>query len=111
MGKEKQQVNSEAGIHRVLNYRRKQVEGFIGKRLPQIVTDAFAQYAGADRVAAERQPEQMRREIVSPLDATAFDSGRQLADYYTHPPSEPLPKCAPPPALHMALAKAVSPDK
>jgi hypothetical protein len=34
-----------------------------------------------------------------------------ILDYGAYPPSVPLPKYAPPRALHMAPAKAVSPDK
>ena len=36
---------------------------------------------------------------------------RPILDYGAYPPSVPLPKYAPPRALHMAPAKAVSPDK
>jgi adenine-specific DNA-methyltransferase len=41
------------GIYRILNYKRKQVEEFINKRLPQIVNKAFQDYK-AEKEKAER---------------------------------------------------------
>jgi hypothetical protein len=38
-------------------------------------------------------------------------TSQPILHYGAYPPSVPLPKYAPPRALHMAPAKAVSPDK
>jgi len=66
------------GIYRILNYKREQVEGFITTRLPQIVDEAFAEYAAADRTALEQQLELKRQEIMQEYRAQAFDEYGQL---------------------------------
>lgn len=74
------------GVYRVLNYRRKQVEEFIGTRLPQVVDEAFAQYASADKAAVDRELEEKRHEIVASLGATAFDATGQLVMTFRETP-------------------------
>ncbi|MBM3858161.1 MAG: site-specific DNA-methyltransferase [Verrucomicrobia bacterium] len=74
------------GIYRVLNYRRKQIEEFIGTRLPQVVDEAFAQYAAADKAAVERELEEKRHEIVASLGASAFDATGQLVMAFRETP-------------------------
>lgn len=82
----KDTADLEFGIYRVLNLKRKQVEGFIGDRLPKIVAEAFEKYAAADRATAEHELEQKRQEIVSTLGATAFDDAGQLAPTFRDTP-------------------------
>ncbi len=74
------------GIYRVLNYKRKKVEEFVSEGLPQIVAEAFAQYAAVDRATAERELEQKRQEILSTLGATAFDATGQLVAAFRETP-------------------------
>jgi adenine-specific DNA-methyltransferase len=70
------------GIYRILNYKRSQVEAFITERLPQVVEEAFAQYAAADRVAVDQELEQKRQEIVKTLGEQAIDESGQLRNYH-----------------------------
>ena len=67
------------GIYRILNYKREQVEDFISTRLPQIVDEAFAEYAVADRMALEQQLEQKRQEMMVEYRDQAFDEYGQLS--------------------------------
>jgi adenine-specific DNA-methyltransferase len=67
------------GIYRILNYKRSQVEAFICECLPQIVDEAFAQYAAADKPAVEQELEQTRQEILKNLGEQAIDESGQRA--------------------------------
>jgi len=51
------------GFPRILNYKRRQVESFITDRLPQIVNQAFADYAAKDLATAEQELEQLKEKI------------------------------------------------
>lgn len=66
------------GIYRILNYKRKQIEEFITKRLPGIVEDAFGKYAAAERKDAEQEVERLRQEGQKRLGADAFDAQGKL---------------------------------
>ncbi|MGQ9555298.1 MAG: site-specific DNA-methyltransferase, partial [Anaerolineae bacterium] len=70
------------GIYRILNYKRGQVEAFITQRLPQIVDQAFAQYAAANRTELDLELEQKRQEIVEVLGEQAIDESGQLRNYH-----------------------------
>jgi len=70
------------GIYRILNYKRSQVEAFITERLPQVVDQAFAQYAAADKAVVEQELEQTRQEIVKNLGEQAIDESGQLRNYH-----------------------------
>lgn len=70
------------GIYRILNYKRSQVEAFIAERLPQIVDQAFAQYAAADKAVIEQELEQARQEIVKNLGEQAIDESGQLRNFH-----------------------------
>ncbi len=70
------------GIYRILNYKREQVEAFITERLPQIVDQAFAQYAAVDKVVVEQELEQTRQEIVKNLGEQAIDESGHLLNYH-----------------------------
>ena len=52
------------GIYRVLNLKRRQIEDFLDRRLPQIVEEAFATHADADRELAEREFERVREQLL-----------------------------------------------
>jgi adenine-specific DNA-methyltransferase len=73
------------GIYRILNYKRSQVEAFITERLPQIVDQAFAQYAAADRAAVEHELEEKRQEIRRTLGEQAIDERGQLRKFHETP--------------------------
>lgn len=64
------------GIYRILNYKRRQVEAFITERLPQIVDEAFAQYATAERATLEQELAQLRKRI----EETERELGQALFD-------------------------------
>ena len=69
------------GIYRVLNYKRKEVKGFIDERLPQIVDEAFALYAATDQKELERELAAKRKELeetASKLGQQAFGATGQL---------------------------------
>ena len=69
------------GMYRVLNLKRGEIEKFIAERLPQIVEEAFAEYASADHRELERELEEKRREIeqtASKLGQQAFEPNGQL---------------------------------
>jgi adenine-specific DNA-methyltransferase len=66
------------GVYRVLNLKRAEIQKFITERLPQIVDEAFAEYASADQRQLERELEEKRKEIESNLGAAAFDATGQL---------------------------------
>lgn len=66
------------GIYRILNYKRKQVEDFIDRRLPKIVDEAFARYAAADHITAQRELEERKHEIIKSFGDQAFDARGQL---------------------------------
>ncbi|MCL4458893.1 MAG: site-specific DNA-methyltransferase [Chloroflexi bacterium] len=70
------------GIYRILNYKRGQVEAFIQSRLPQIVDEAFAHYAAADKAIVEQELEQKRQEIIGTLGEQAIDESGQLRNYH-----------------------------
>jgi adenine-specific DNA-methyltransferase len=55
------------GIYRILNYKRKQVEKFINKRLPQIVNEAFQAYAEAERMAQYQVTEDLKIRVYNDL--------------------------------------------
>ena len=75
-------VDLDFGIYRILNYKRSQVEAFITQRLPQIVDEAFARYAAADKAVVEQELEQTRQEIVNNLGEQAIDESGQLRNYH-----------------------------
>jgi len=75
-------VDLDFGIYRILNYKRSQVESFITERLPQIVDEAFARYAAADKAVVEQELEQTRQEIVNNLGDQAIDESGQLHNYH-----------------------------
>ena len=66
------------GIYRILNYKRKQVEEFITDRLPQIVDEAFEDYAKAEKENLQREVERKQREIRQAFGEQAFDQHGQL---------------------------------
>ena len=55
------------GIYRILNYKRKQVEEFINKRLPQIVNEAFQAYAKAKEMAQYQVTEDLKIRVYNDL--------------------------------------------
>lgn len=55
------------GIYRILNYKRKQVEEFINKRLPQIVNKAFQDYAKAEEMAQYQVTEELKIRVYNDL--------------------------------------------
>jgi adenine-specific DNA-methyltransferase len=55
------------GIYRILNYKRKQVEEFINKRLPQIVNKAFQDYAKAEEMAQYQVTEDLKIRVYNDL--------------------------------------------
>jgi len=73
------------GIYRILNYKRKHVEAFITERLPQVVDQAFAQYAAADKAVVEQELEQKRQEIIKTLGEQAIDEDRRLRMFHDTP--------------------------
>ena len=75
-------VDLDFGIYRILNYKRSQVEAFITERLPQVVEQAFARYAAADKAAVDQELEQKRQEIVKTLGEQAIDESGQLRNYH-----------------------------
>jgi adenine-specific DNA-methyltransferase len=55
------------GIYRILNYKRKEVEEFINKRLPQIVNKAFQDYAKAEGMAQYQVTEDLKNRVYNDL--------------------------------------------
>ena len=51
------------GIYRILNYKRNQIETFISEQLPEIVNEAFGQYAVAERAILEQELAQLKERI------------------------------------------------
>jgi adenine-specific DNA-methyltransferase len=74
------------GIYRILNYKRKQVEEFIARRLPQIVDEAFQAYAESDKESLQRKIESARQEILKALGKKAFDQQGQLQEEFRDTP-------------------------
>lgn len=66
------------GIYRILNYRRDRVEEFITLRLPQIVEDAFIEYAKSEKETLQQEIELKEREIREKFGKQAFDEQGQL---------------------------------
>ena len=72
------------GIYRIINYKRNQVEAFVAQRLPQIVDQAFAQYAVADRKDAEQEVGSLQQEIRDKLNGNAIDAqGHLKKEFHT----------------------------
>jgi adenine-specific DNA-methyltransferase len=74
------------GIYRILNYKRKQVEEFINKRLPQIVNKEFQDYAKAEKENLQREIERKREEISQAFGEKAFDQQGQLQPDFRETP-------------------------
>jgi len=66
------------GIYRILNYRRDRVEEFITLRLPQIVEDAFIEYAKSEKETLQQEIELKEREIREKFGKQAFNEQGQL---------------------------------
>jgi adenine-specific DNA-methyltransferase len=69
------------GIYRVLNLKRGEIEKFIGERLPQIIDEAFTEYAAADQQEVQRELGEKRKEIeetAAKLGQQAFEPSGQL---------------------------------
>lgn len=73
------------GIYRILNYKRGQVEAFITERLTQVVDQAFAQYAAADKAVVVQELEQKRQEIIKTLGEQAIDEDGRLRMFHDTP--------------------------
>ncbi len=66
------------GIYRVLNYKRKQIEEFITKRLPESVETAFAKYTAAERGTALQEQNLLKEKIIKDWGSDAFNGTGQL---------------------------------
>jgi len=73
------------GIYRILNYKRQQVENFITTRLPQIVDEAFAEYAEADRATVAKELDAVKQQIRQTLGEEAIDERGQLRMFHETP--------------------------
>ncbi len=73
------------GIYRILNYKRNQIETFISEQLPEIVNEAFGQYAVAERAILEQELAQLKERIETSggeLGQAPFDEGGRLKETF-----------------------------
>jgi adenine-specific DNA-methyltransferase len=74
------------GIYRILNYKRREIDEFIARRLPQIVEEDFKRYAQTERESLQKQIEETKKKILENLGKEAFDERGQLVKLFRKTP-------------------------
>jgi adenine-specific DNA-methyltransferase len=74
------------GVPRILSFKRKQVEDFISRRLPQKVDETLARYRTADRTLLTQRLENLKEEIRKDFGNSAIDQNGRLLDTFSATP-------------------------
>ncbi|MDW8396538.1 MAG: site-specific DNA-methyltransferase [Anaerolineae bacterium] len=70
------------GIYRILNYKRKVIEAWIDKGLPEAVAQALQQGELAEQAQAQQELQQARKEVEDALGSDALDAEGNLEERY-----------------------------
>jgi adenine-specific DNA-methyltransferase len=77
------------GIYRILSSKRQDVERFIEKQLPEVVSRALENYASEERAALYEQLDDLKKQVVATLGEGALDHvGEITGDYASTPLGE-----------------------